>query len=72
VPSLVSILTIEERLIEATFLNRPNRFLTIVKLNNKTLPVFLTNPGRIHELLKPRVKVVLRELKKKGGKVFLI
>jgi sugar fermentation stimulation protein A len=67
---LVSILTIRERVIKAIFLNRPNRFLANVKLNNKILPVFLPNPGRMHELLKPGVKVSLRELKKKGRKTF--
>ncbi len=65
---MVSELTFKEKLLKATFLNRPNRFLASVGIKGKTLPSFVPNPGRMHELLKPGTKVILKELRKKGRK----
>jgi sugar fermentation stimulation protein A len=38
---------------EATFLERPNRFLVRCKLGGRTVSAFLPNPGRLKELLLP-------------------
>ncbi|MFC1581317.1 DNA/RNA nuclease SfsA [Candidatus Neomarinimicrobiota bacterium] len=48
-------------LISATFINRPNRFLTIVKVNQKELLSHLPDPGRLEELLKPGAKIYIRK-----------
>ncbi|MFW9982707.1 MAG: DNA/RNA nuclease SfsA [Candidatus Thorarchaeota archaeon] len=46
---------------KATLIERPNRFLGIVKLGNKHVEVFIPNPGRMHELMIPGKEVYLRE-----------
>jgi sugar fermentation stimulation protein A len=43
------------------FLERPNRFLGIVEVEDKPVEVFIPNPGRMYELLTPRRKVYLRK-----------
>lgn len=50
------------------FIERPNRFIAFVKYKNKTLRCHTPDPGRLKELLKPAVTVLLRfpELKDKG------
>jgi len=65
---LVSAVVFEGRLVEAVFLDRPNRFLASVNVNGEKLSSFVPNPGRMHELLRPGVNVVLRVLKKRGRK----
>jgi sugar fermentation stimulation protein A len=40
-------------------LSRPNRFLGVVKLNNKRVECFIPNPGRMHELMVPGNRVYL-------------
>ncbi len=55
-------------LVNATFLKRPNRFLALVKMDNNIILSFVPNPGRMHELLKPRIKVLLRKVNKKSRK----
>lgn len=65
---MVSAITFKERLLEAIFLSRPNRFLASVKIADKPSLSFVPNPGRMRELLKPGTKIILRELKKKGRK----
>ena len=47
------------------FLERPNRFLAMVKLHDKVLPSFLPDPGRLQELLSSGTEVILREAKPK-------
>ncbi len=42
------------------FLDRPNRFLGIVEVENEPVEVFIPNPGRMYELLTPRRRVYLR------------
>jgi sugar fermentation stimulation protein A len=66
--TLVTFIKIQGRILEAFFKERPNRFLAIVKIEGKTLPAFLPNPGRMHELLKPGAAVVLREVIKENRK----
>lgn len=41
----------------ATFVNRPNRFITRIRLNNEVLPSHLPDPGRLKELLMPGVEL---------------
>ena len=59
---MVAFLEIEGNLVKGLFLERPNRFLALVRLRNKVFPSFLPNPGRMHELLFPGVEVVLKEV----------
>ncbi len=48
-------------LLEARFLQRPNRFLAQVQLGSKTVWAHVPDPGRLHELLLPQAQVLLRE-----------
>lgn len=59
---------IRGRTCKGIFKSRPNRFLAFVEVNGKELPCFLPNPGRMHELLKSGVDVILREVIKNGRK----
>lgn len=45
--------------IQATLLDRPNRFLGIVDLDGEPTPCFIPNPGRMHELMVPETRVYL-------------
>ncbi len=65
---MVSSVIFRENLVEATFQDRPNRFLATVNLDGKKLNSFVPNPGRMHELLRPGTRVILREVKKKDRK----
>ena len=47
-------------LIKAEFIERPNRFLTRVKLNDKIVDSHLPDPGRLKELLVPGAELYLR------------
>ncbi|MFX1562885.1 MAG: DNA/RNA nuclease SfsA [Promethearchaeota archaeon] len=47
-------------LITGEFLRRPNRFLTICRLNGKETPCYLPNPGPMPDLLFAGVKVLVR------------
>jgi len=47
--------------VEATFLERPNRFTLICRLHNRRVNAFLPNPGRMWELLLPGVTVFLEK-----------
>jgi sugar fermentation stimulation protein A len=44
----------------ATFLERPNRFLTICQLNGRRVSAYMPNPGPMPDLLFPGVEVLLR------------
>ena len=46
---------------KAILINRPNRFLGRVRLNDKVTEVFIPNPGRMYELMIPGNEVYLRE-----------
>jgi len=65
---LVSFIKIEGRTLRGIFQERPNRFSALVKVENRILPSFLPNPGRMHELLTPETKVILREVLKQNRK----
>ena len=47
--------------VEATFLERPNRFTLICCLHNRKVNAFLPNPGRMWELLLPGATVFLEK-----------
>jgi len=49
--------------LEASFIDRPNRFLTRVKYKNKIVTSHLPDPGRLKELLKPGVRILIKEEK---------
>ena len=49
------------RLLEAQFIDRPNRFLTRVELNGSIIESHLPDPGRLKELLKPGARILLKK-----------
>ncbi len=48
-------------LFPATFIRRPNRFLTIVKFDGKEVESHLPDPGRLKELLVPGASVLVKK-----------
>ena len=46
--------------LEARFIDRPNRFLTRVEYNGTIVESHLPDPGRLKELLKPGVRILLK------------
>ncbi|MFB0563029.1 MAG: DNA/RNA nuclease SfsA [Candidatus Lokiarchaeia archaeon] len=59
---------IVDRTIDGIFLERVNKFLTIIEINETGVPCFLPDPGRLEELLYPGVRVLLAERPKKSRK----
>jgi len=59
---------IVDKTIDGIFLERVNKFLTIVELNKTSVYCFLPDPGRLHELLYPGVRVLLAERPNKSRK----
>ena len=53
---------IEGPLYDAVFLERPNRFLTLVKINGKVVESHLPDPGRLKELLIKGVRLRVRKV----------
>ena len=53
-------MNIKGPLVLGTFIERPNRFITLVKVNQKIVRSHLPDPGRLKELLIPGVEVLLR------------
>ncbi len=51
---------IDGPLIRATFIERPNRFVTHVKINGEIFKSHLPDPGRLRELLVPGVELLVR------------
>ena len=47
--------------IEGRFIDRPNRFLSLVKIGDREEYAHLPNPGRIKELLLPGMPVILKK-----------
>ncbi|GMT48524.1 MAG: sugar fermentation stimulation protein [bacterium] len=54
-------MTLTKRLLEATFISRPNRFLAIIELGDKQLETFVPNSGRMKELLIDSIPVLVWE-----------
>ncbi|PJI08243.1 MULTISPECIES: DNA/RNA nuclease SfsA [Clostridium] len=52
---------IENAVVKAKFVKRPNRFVAYVMLNNQEIMVHVPNTGRCREILIPDCTVVLRE-----------
>jgi len=65
---LVSFIKIEGKTLRGIFQERPNRFSALVKVEDRILPSFLPNPGRMHELLTSGTEVILREVLKENRK----
>ncbi len=55
----------KKKIHRASFVDRPNRFLGHVKLNNEIVEAFIPNPGRMYELMVPGKEVYVRETLKK-------
>ena len=55
---------IDGPLLNATFISRPNRFITRVKINNNIFESHLADPGRLEELLIPGAKLYVRKARK--------
>lgn len=51
----------KEKIVEAEFIKRPNRFQAYIRLNGEELMVHVPNTGRCKEILNPGTKVLLRE-----------
>lgn len=52
---------IQNNVIKAEFINRPNRFQAYVRLNDEVIMVHVPNTGRCKEILLPGCTVLLRE-----------
>lgn len=65
---MVSSIRIQGSILYGFFQNRPNRFLTLVKVDKKIHQCFLPDPGRLLELLTPGVKVILRKVECKKNR----
>lgn len=59
---------IVDEVIHGVFMKRVNKFLTIVKVNESSVPCFLPDPGRLQELLYPGVRVLLVDRGKRDRK----
>ena len=56
-------MNIDGPLISATFIERPNRFITLIRLNEEVHSSHLPDPGRLKELLIPGAKLLVRPVK---------
>ena len=56
-------MSLEWDLLEAEFIDRPNRFLTLVKYNGVIVESHLPDPGRLKELLSPGVTLLIKKEK---------
>ena len=54
-------MNIGHKFIEAEFIDRPNRFLTRVKLDGEIVESHLPDPGRLKELLIPGARILLKK-----------
>ena len=54
--------------LEARFIDRPNRFLTRVELDGTIVESHLPDPGRLKELLKPGVRILIKREKGENRK----
>lgn len=52
-------LRLSGRILRATFISRPNRFLITCNLDGRIVSAFLPNPGRLQELLFPGRQILL-------------
>ena len=54
-------MNIGHKFIEAEFIERPNRFLTRVRLDGNIVDSHLPDPGRLKELLIPGARLLLKK-----------
>ena len=54
-------MNIGDKFIEAEFIERPNRFLTRVRLYGEIVDSHLPDPGRLKELLIPGARLLLKK-----------
>lgn len=66
IPSGSSLLSIDEEMLEASVIERLNRFIIIADLNGQRVKCHLHDPGRLKELIYPGNRILLRE--KQGQK----
>ncbi|MBL7013631.1 MAG: DNA/RNA nuclease SfsA [Candidatus Marinimicrobia bacterium] len=59
---------IEGPLIPARFVSRPNRFITIVEVDGKSVVSHLPDPGRLKEILIPGVELLVRPAPKNANR----
>lgn len=59
---------INQHLYRGYFIDRPNRFIVHVELDGKIVACHMPNPGRMWELLFPRVPMYLRKSERPGRK----
>jgi len=50
-------------LVEARFIERPNRFIALIKIGNKIIRCHIHDPGRLTELTKRGARVLIRFVK---------
>ncbi len=60
---------LEWELLEAEFVDRPNRFLTRIKYNGEVVESHLPDPGRLKELLIPGVTLLIKKKVIPAGKL---
>ena len=53
-------MNVDGQLIRAVFIDRPNRFITTVRINEEIHSSHLPDPGRLRELLIPGVELLDR------------
>ena len=53
---------------DALFLERPNRFLTVVEMSGKPVNSHLPDPGRLQELLLPGASLKIRKAENTSGR----
>ena len=56
-----------EKIIKAEFIERPNRFIAICRVENQTVKVHVKNTGRCRELLIPGASVYLEDFEGRMG-----
>ncbi len=61
-------INIEHKFIEAVFIERPNRFLTRIRLDGEIIDSHLPDPGRLQELLIPGARLLVKQENGKNRK----
>ena len=54
-------MNIQHKFVEAEFIDRPNRFITRVRLDGDIIDSHLPDPGRLKELLIPGARLLLKK-----------
>ncbi len=65
---MVSFIKVVGRIVTGLFQERLNRFLAHVRVEDRILPCFVPNPGRMYELLTLGTEVLLKEVFKENRK----